>query len=1071
MQGKQRFASHSSDLTIRLLFYAALLLLLVSPNTKAEILPVKSYNTENGLVHDRIRKIVKDSRGFLWICTAEGLSRFDGYDFVNYNRRLGLAANGVNDLLETRDGEYWVATEAGICKLNSFIYQRGNSSTEPVQARSAPAQLFTTYNLDAAPLSNRTICLLEDHTGKIWAGTQAGLFVYDKNQDENFRLVPCNINVADNTISVYAIDEDANGNIWIVAAAGLIRILPDGRIVRYDIYSLAMQIDKDGRLWLGSFWEMFVINPLPASDVSTNDRFPWRTLNELTREVNQKDGQLRLPANPGDACHMNTEERLANSNFGLSRSSLQSFCQTSDGHLWIGQQSVSKGGAGLTEFDGNSFRRYTTKNGLTSDLIICVEEDNAGNLWLGTAANGVMKIARNGFTTYRQDDGFSHIHINSIYEDETRQLLVNSDHWYINLFDKDHFTPVRANLPETERLRGWGNYMTSFRDHTGEWWINLYSNMYRFSKVNQLQDLAVAQAKGAYTSKQGLTGDTVTAVFEDSHGDIWISTTFDTRDRLTKWNRTTETMLRYTQEDGLPAFSSPSAFCEDWAGNIWIGYGTGELVRYKNGQFKTFSLKESATPPGITSFFMDSARRLWVGTSIEGVFRVDDTTAEEPGFINYTVNEGLKSPNIRCFTEDIDGQIYIGTSRGVDRLNPQTGSVKSYTTADGLANAFITCAFRDHTNTLWFGTLQGLSRFIPQEDKQQAPPPVFINKFSIRGGEEYNFTLGERTIALPQFPHNQNQIQIDFFGVSFMTGENLRYQYKLEGASDEWSAPVNQRTVNYPSLPPGTYQFLVRAISADGRTSQTPAIVSFTILSPIWQRWWFLTLVAMAIAGLFYAAYSYRLKNLLEIERVRTRIATDLHDDIGSNLSLIAMVSEVAKQQAAQNSAQIDESLSLVSRTSRQSVDAMSDIVWAVNPRRDHLHDLTERMQRFASDTFAAKDINFEFHYPEEKQNTKLGTEIRKQVYLIFKESINNIVKHSECSEAEITLNLAQGELWLNIRDNGKGFETDHQSNGYGGNGLQSMRERAESLGGKLEMEAPKQGGTIVKLKIPLRRF
>src|SRR5436190_17806482 len=143
MQGKQLFASHSSDLIIRFLLYAVLLLLLASTTTKAEILPVKSYNTENGLVHDRIRKIVKDSRGFLWICTAEGVSRFDGYDFVNYNRRLGLPANGVNDLLETRDGSYWIATEAGICKLNSSVYQKANNATEPP----TPAPLFTVYNL------------------------------------------------------------------------------------------------------------------------------------------------------------------------------------------------------------------------------------------------------------------------------------------------------------------------------------------------------------------------------------------------------------------------------------------------------------------------------------------------------------------------------------------------------------------------------------------------------------------------------------------------------------------------------------------------------------------------------------------------------------------------------------------------------------------------------------------------------------------------------------------------------------------------------------------------------------
>ena len=1074
MQGKQPFPSHESILSIRSLLHAAMLLILLllsSPISRAELLPVKTYNTENGLAHDRIRRIVKDSRGFLWMCTAEGLSRFDGYGFVTYNTRHGLPGNGVNDLLETEQGAYWIATDGGVCKLNSSAHQKVNLTADAAPAALDKAPLFTVYNLKAAALSNRVTSLCEDRSGRIWVGTGGGVFLLDQSQNDSFRLFPLKLtDQSDTSVSVYAIEEDAEGSIWLVTGAGLIRVLPDGRTLLYKIYSLAIQIDRDGRLWLGSFWELFVVKPIAASEVRAGDPFPWQSLSDQTKEVNREGGQLRLPVKPGEACRMATDERLADHPFGLSRSSLQSFCQTSDGHIWIGQQSVSKGGAGLTEFDGKGFQRYTTQNGLSSDLIICLEEDSAGNLWAGTASNGVMKIARNGFTSFKQKEGLSHISINSIYEDETRRLLVNSDHWFINIFDKGRFKPVRANLPEDVRLRGWSGFMTSFRDHTGEWWINLNGKLYRFPKVNGVEQLAHTKPIREYSSQDGLTGDTVLTMFEDSRGDLWISTTYETRDRLTRWNRATETFLRYTEADGLPPFNSPSAFCEDRSGNLWIGFTAGGLARYADGRFKFFSVKENTAPPAVTSLFLDQAKRLWIGTSTEGVFRADEPANEEPHFLNYTTTEGLNSHNVRCFTEDNAGQIYIGTSRGVDRFDTQTNSIKSYTIADGLANSFITCAFRDDTGNLWFGTLQGLSRFIPQEGKRQSPPPVFISKFSVRGGEGYDFNLGEAAVTLPALSPSQNQIQIDFFGVSFMTGEYLRYQYKLASASEEWSAPVNQRTVNYPNLPPGSYQFLVRAISADGTVSDTPASVSFTILSPIWQRWWFLTIAILAFGSLIYAAYSYHLKRLLEIERVRTRIATDLHDDIGSNLSLIAMVSEVAKQQAPEENQPIMESLALVSRTSRQSVDAMSDIVWAVNPKRDHLHDLTERMRRFASDTFTAKDIEFEFTHPDEKQDIRLGTEIRKQVYLIFKESVNNIAKHSECSAAEINLRLHQGGVELAIYDNGKGFDETHQSNGYGGNGLRSMRERAASLDGKIEVESQKGLGTTIKLKIPLHR-
>lgn len=321
---------------------------------------------------------------------------------------------------------------------------------------------MTVYNLSSAPLSNRVTSLCEDRSGRIWAGTAGGLFLFDKNQDDAFHLFSFNLpGRSDTALAVFAIAEDSEGSIWLVTGSGLIRVLPDGRILAYEVFPLAMQIDNEGRLWLGSFWEMFIVKPTAAAEVNANDRFPWRSLSNQTKEVNKKAAELRLPTKPGEACRLETDERLADSSFGLSRSSLQSFCQTSDGHTWIGQQSVSKGGAGLTEFGGKGICRYTTRNGLSSDLIICVEEDSAGNLWAGTASNGVMKIARNGFISYKQNDGLSHVYINSIYEGDDRHLLVNSDHWFINLFDKERFKPVRANLPEAERLRGWSCYPTS----------------------------------------------------------------------------------------------------------------------------------------------------------------------------------------------------------------------------------------------------------------------------------------------------------------------------------------------------------------------------------------------------------------------------------------------------------------------------------------------------------------------------------------------------------------------------------------------------------------------------------
>jgi signal transduction histidine kinase len=210
-----------------------------------------------------------------------------------------------------------------------------------------------------------------------------------------------------------------------------------------------------------------------------------------------------------------------------------------------------------------------------------------------------------------------------------------------------------------------------------------------------------------------------------------------------------------------------------------------------------------------------------------------------------------------------------------------------------------------------------------------------------------------------------------------------------------------------------------------------------------------------------------RIARLIELERVRMRIATDLHDDIGSSLSQIAILSEVVRQQVEGSNLPVTKPLSLIATSSREMVDSMSDIVWAINPRRDHLHDLTQRMRRFASDTLSARNIEFRFRAPGEEQDIRLGADVRRQVFLIFKESLNNMARHSQCTEADIDFHIEKDLMTLRLSDNGKGFDPSQASDGHG---LMSMRERAKELGGRLEMTSPNGRGTTITLTAPLAR-
>ncbi len=226
-----------------------------------------------------------------------------------------------------------------------------------------------------------------------------------------------------------------------------------------------------------------------------------------------------------------------------------------------------------------------------------------------------------------------------------------------------------------------------------------------------------------------------------------------------------------------------------------------------------------------------------------------------------------------------------------------------------------------------------------------------------------------------------------------------RYAISIDskGPTSIGARPQNSALLLTQNSRLGSYRFLVRAVNSVGVLSPYPASVSFKILSPIWQRWWFIAM-AVALAGaVAYSVYRYRVAQLVALERVRTRIAADLHDDIGSSLSQISVLSEVLRNQLGEQEARVSKNLSLINRVSQEALDSMSDIVWAINPQQDQLSDLVRRMRRVASEALPARDIEFTFNAPATELDLKLGADIRRQVFLMFKETINNLVRHSKC--------------------------------------------------------------------------
>lgn len=1025
---------------------------------------MRVYTSADGLGQNRVKRIVRDARGFLWFCTADGLSRFDGYRFTTYDAAQGIPYPSINDLLETRRGVYWIASNGGGVFRFNLSEGAAAATGAAADAQDAPARSrFTVYKTGDTPRTNRPNRLFEDAAGRIWAGTDDGLFMLDEAAGASeFRRVEMGARPGEVT-SVWAFIEDGERRLWIATSQGLWRREPDGRVLPFPVPTHVKGVvwdlftDEAGRIWAAHENGLLIFKPPPAAPGGApNEQPPLRVRTRATVGAGAH-APLPLPNEAGEACHYTNAE-------GLPHNAVREIHTAADGRVWLGTA------RGLSLFAAQGFSNYTTAHGLSDDNIRALAEDRAGNLWIGTETGGAIKLARHGLTTYRETDGLGGRHVRDIFESRAGAVCAVSDNGFISYFEGGKFHAVRPNVPpEITRLT------SVVEDRAGDWWVGTNRGLYRFSGVGHVSELARARPT-VYTSHNGLTSDVVRRVFEDSRGDIWIG--MDSDKVIVRWQRAAGGEFQ-SYAEGLPGRSEVLSFAEDRAGNVWVGFREGGAARYRNGRFDAFGESAGLTADEILKMYVDTAGRLWLGSNSYGLVRIDDPAAERPAFHVYTTADGLTSGIIRSIAEDGLHRLYLGTSRSVDRFDLATGRIKRYTTADGLAANESQAAYRDRQGALWFGTWNGISRLVPEPEAPSSPPPVMIDGLQIAGVRRPVSDLGETKIENLRLGSDQNQVQIDFLGLGFATGEVLRYQYKLEGApaGDEWSAPNDQRSVTFANLSPGSYRFLVRAVNTDGVESAEAASVAFTILRPVWQRPWFVTLAALAVGGIAFAAYRARLARLVELERVRTRIATDLHDDIGSSLSQIAILSEVVSLRVPPDNAPVIEPLSVIAGTSREMVDSMSDIVWAINPQRDHLSDLTQRMRRFASDILSARDIAFRFRAPDAAEDIRLGADLRREVYLIFKECVNNLVKHSECRTAELELRVVNHWLVLRITDDGRGFDasqTSPSSNGngasLGGHGLASMRRRAAALGGQFEVDSERGRGTTSTLKVPARR-
>jgi signal transduction histidine kinase/ligand-binding sensor domain-containing protein len=703
---------------------------------------------------------------------------------------------------------------------------------------------------------------------------------------------------------------------------------------------------------------------------------------------------------------------------------------------------------------------------LSGSAIYALQEDPDGNLWIGTKENGVMKMARGGFVTYGTPDGYrSGNFSSSLFESQKGELYATTGDRsavYLNAFDGLRFSAIQVNAPfGTDPFRE----PTMLQSPDGAWWLASAGGLFRFPPLRRLRDLTTSHPEAKFTIRQGsLDNLLLYPLYQDLKGELWFAAWWSKTGahELYRWERAIDS-VHSVPATGAPSLKhrSVTAIAEDGAGQVWMGFKEGGLVR---GQSSGFAELPYMTSEAIQALHFDGAGRLWIGSVEKGVTRVDEPASDRPRFQSYGVANGLSSNHVWSMTEDRFGRIYLGTGSGVDRLDPTTGSIRHFTTSEGLAKGAVRAAHRDRSSVLWFATNSGISRLIPIPDISSPPPVILISALRVMGAPRPISDLGETHIAGLTLPPTGNGVEIEFVGLDFSPNNRHRYEYKLDGADSDWSPPTYQRRVNFARLAAGSYRFLVRAVNTDGVSSLEPATVEFSVMKPFWARWWFLAAMALTAGVAAYAAFRYRVAQLMKVERVRARISADLHDDIGASLSQIVVLSEVARAHLDGDHPAAVSPLAEIATISREVVDSMGDMVWIINPRYDHLNDLVARVRRFAGDILGSRDINLQFRGPDVSDDPLLSAEVRRHFLLITKEAVNNIVRHSGATEACIDFELHDRRLRLRVSDNGRGF---HGAACHQGNGLANIRRRAAWLGGSAELRTSPNEGTVITVIAP----
>lgn len=945
-----------------------------------------------------------------------------------WNLDEGLPQSSVNAILQSRDGYLWLATFGGLVRFDGVR--------------------FTVFDRSNTPSlrSDRCVNLFEDSRGRIWAGTEGGVAVVEQGSVRFFGR-PEGLSAE----LVNAAVEDAAGTIWIATG--------DRRLHRFDGngFDPTRSVSLGDRNAIRSSGTTILV--ATTEDIRRFDGTQFEVIHRFSRRIpsnvrtllTARDGSLWVTTNGSGVVRIaEGQERWYGTADGIPDLHLAAIAEAADGSIWIG--SVQ----GAVHLVNGRATRLTTADGLSDYDIKSAFVDREQNVWIGTSTGGLNRLRQASVTVYGQSQGLREEKILSIALRADGSLLFGS-----NCGGLHEWRDGRAFDSPLSRFLVNECIWSVFEDRSGTLWIG----------SDELQQIRNDRVVARHTIPSPY------ATFEDRSGQIWVGTAEGL------YVRNGQSLVRHLWSDRLPHHDVRALF-EDRDGAIWVGTVNG-FARGVRDSVQAFTAVDGLASHYIRAFAQEADGTMWLGSYGGGLVRL-----KHGRFAVLTTRHGLFDNIVSHLVIDRDGDMWMGSNRGIARvtlseLNLVADGEKEFVApvtlgrSDGLESVETNGGFQPNAALLpdgriAFPTVAGLAIVDPQALRtNQTPPPVVIEDVLANGRPLPSSRLDD-------IPYDEANLEIRYTALNLTEPTKVRFRYRLAGYDDGWIDANTRRTAFYTKLPPGTHRFQVLAANHHGVWNETGAHLTLTVTPPFYLTWWFIAAAIICFLSVGPAIYAYRVgalkrereaqrdfsRKLLESQEAeRRRIAAELHDGLGQNLLIVKNRAAMALQNPG-NVEQLVAQLQFISDGASAMIGEARSIAHNLRPAHLERFGLTDTLRAMIDQVAGTTTVRWS--HSIDLVDGAFAKEDEMSVFRIVQEAMNNIVKHANATEADITVSVREHEVVIEARDDGRGFSPG--SRPAFGLGLTGIEERTRLLGGTSAIRSAPGSGTVLVVTLPRRK-